>query len=57
VDTNPDIVEVVLELLGFWRTAQPTKENSFAHLNQAWDNQIIVGGRRMFEGWVASDGQ
>jgi len=55
VDTNPDIVEVVLELLRSWRTAQPTKDNPFAHLNQAWDNQIIVGGHRMFEGWVVRD--
>jgi hypothetical protein len=57
VDTNPDIVEVVLELLRFWRTAQPTKDNSFAHLNQAWEDQIIVGGRRMFEGWVSEIGK
>ncbi len=57
VDTNPDIVKVVLELLRSWRTAQPTKDNPFAHLNQVWDNQIIVGGRRMFEGWVSEIGK
>jgi hypothetical protein len=52
VDTHPDLIEVILAILHSWREGQLNLYQPPLSLQHLLEDQMKVGGRRFFEGWL-----